>query len=180
MTWTIVANGQTTAISFGLTPPYFIDFYKNHANGNEPPVLRFSEIGPGLQGPPTRQHDVTLSAAVGQALPLAVWVSDQPSTYKPPQVFPAGGRGGRGGEPQADIDVTFAKYRGPAAVTFSQERVSVVTKGDPKLVLKAETTASFPEPGEYWLMVTVNDESGAGGGGDQCCWTTGHIRVTVK
>jgi hypothetical protein len=26
----------------------------------------------------------------------------------------------------------------------------------------------------------VNDDSGDGGGGDQCCWTTAHVKVTVK
>jgi len=26
----------------------------------------------------------------------------------------------------------------------------------------------------------VNDSSGDGGGGDQCCWTTAHVRVIVK
>ena len=41
------------------------------------------------------------------------------------------------------------------------------------------TTATFSEPGRYRLMATGNDVSGAGGGGDQCCWTTAHVDVVV-
>jgi hypothetical protein len=29
------------------------------------------------------------------------------------------------------------------------------------------------------LRAQVNDASGDGGGGFQCCWTTGHVKVTV-
>jgi hypothetical protein len=41
------------------------------------------------------------------------------------------------------------------------------------------TTAKFSAPGEYFLEVTGNDYSGAGGGGEVCCWTTGLVKVTV-
>jgi len=46
--------------------------------------------------------------------------------------------------------------------------------------LEATTTATFDAPGEYALLAQVNDESGIGGDGDQCCWTTAHVAVTVK
>jgi hypothetical protein len=45
---------------------------------------------------------------------------------------------------------------------------------------KATTTATFSEPGEYWVRGQVNDASGDGGGGDQCCWTNVHVKVVVK
>ena len=38
LTWTLTANGQTSTISFWLNPPYWVNFYKHPANGNEPPV----------------------------------------------------------------------------------------------------------------------------------------------
>jgi hypothetical protein len=44
----------------------------------------------------------------------------------------------------------------------------------------ATTTATFSEPGEYTLAVVANDYSGDGGGGFQCCWSTGQVKVTVK
>jgi len=44
---------------------------------------------------------------------------------------------------------------------------------------KATTTVAFGEAGDYVLHVTVNDYSGDGGGGFQCCWTTSLVRVSV-
>jgi hypothetical protein len=65
-------------------------------------------------------------------------------------------------------------------VAFAHEETPLYTKGDPKAFLEATTTATFDAPGEYVLRAQVNDDSGDGGGGDQCCWTTAHVRVTVK
>ena len=80
----------------------------------------------------------------------------------------------------ADITVNWSKYRGPGDVTIAEPKIPLTTKGDEKLVLEAKTTATFSAPGEYWLLATVNDLSGDGGGGDQCCWTSAHVRVMVK
>ena len=49
-----------------------------------------------------------------------------------------------------------------------------------KKFVEAKTTATFSVPGTYWLRAQVNDNSGNGGGGDQCCWTSAHIVVNVK
>ena len=66
------------------------------------------------------------------------------------------------------------KHRGPGEVTFS----------DPKpkldgLDITATTTATFSEPGEYVLRAHVYDLTGEDGS-NQCCWTNGYVRVTVK
>ena len=45
---------------------------------------------------------------------------------------------------------------------------------------KASTTVKFSQTGDYVLHVTVNDYSGDGGGGFQCCWTNGLVKVSVK
>ena len=45
---------------------------------------------------------------------------------------------------------------------------------------KAVTTVTFSEPGDYMVHATVNDLSGVGGGGFQCCWTNAHVAVSVK
>ena len=63
---------------------------------------------------------------------------------------------------------------------FSVENQPLFNKRDPKLVMEAATTATFSEAGEYVIMATANDSSGPGGGGDQCCWSTTHYRVSVK
>jgi hypothetical protein len=65
-------------------------------------------------------------------------------------------------------------------VKFEPQRVPVQLKGKFTEFQKAAATATFSAPGEYMLRAVANDSSGDGGGGDQCCWTTAHIKVTVK
>jgi hypothetical protein len=45
---------------------------------------------------------------------------------------------------------------------------------------KGTTTVTFSEPGQYILHVVANDYSGEGGGGFQCCWTNGQVKVSVE
>ena len=214
LTWTLVANGQTSVVSFWTNPQYWIDFFKHGASGNEPPVIQFSPAGAEMTGPPIAQGPA-LSGTVGQPIPLKLWVRDAPATYDPaegltPRPTPpadgaaagaGGGRGGRGGPPPnfdfsaasgpggvrarpggtaPDIGVTWKKYRGPGEVKIADDQIKLTNKKDGKLVLEAATTATFSAPGEYWLRAQVNDASGEGGSGDQCCWTTAHVKVIVK
>jgi hypothetical protein len=247
--WTLTANNLTNSATVWLNPQYFIEPFKNIANGNTPPLIRFSESAPILQGPP-RTMAQTLDATANQPVPLTLWASDLPPTYdattntfltpeevavkqaKTPaneganrgggpggganagrggaagagsdtapvaiingQVIagaPGPGGGGAGGGassrpgagvppgPPADVTIVWTKYRGPGDVSFAQARTAVQLKGDFKSFQKAETTATFSAPGEYVLRAVANDSSGDGGGGDQCCWTTAHVRVNVK
>jgi hypothetical protein len=202
LTWTLTANGHTSTVSFWLNPPYWIDFFKHAANGNTPPIIRFAPDGPMLSGPPLGVAH-TLSAAVGQPVPLRVWASDAPATVvdsalelaairaqadrQPDPVAVVGGtliggaaRGGGGSTEPPDIVVNWRKHRAPGEVTLTRDRIPLYTGGDPAQAVEAATTATFHAPGEYVLRAQVNDESGDGGGGDQCCWTTAHVRVTVE
>lgn len=218
LTWTIVANGHKTSVSFWLNPHYWIDFFKNSANGNEPPRIKFAMNGPEYIGPPREKTVATLSATVGQPLDLTAWAADQPPTIKfeegaeppaaagrsdatrkppanePPPAFIGGrvvpvtpGPGGGGGAAAAaaanrrgDFRVSWKKYRGPGEVKFAHDLLPLENGGDPNKFVEAKTTATFSAPGTYWLRAQVNDSSGEGGGGDQCCWTSAHIVVNVK
>lgn len=211
LTWTLTANGNTATVSFWTNPQYWIDFYKNTANGNEPPRLKFSPTGPELIGPPREKFVQTLSATVGTPLDLTAWAADQPptivftaeggapaaarATAKPPvnEPMPAiiGGRviagtpGAAAGAAAAaarrgDIQILWRKYRGPGEVKIAHETINLENGGDAKKFVEAKTTATFSAPGTYWLRAQVNDSSGNGGGGDQCCWTTAHVVVNVK
>jgi hypothetical protein len=73
------------------------------------------------------------------------------------------------------VTVTWTKYRGPGTVTFAKNKPLVDNESH-----HATTTATFSEPGDYWLRVVANDSSGDGGGGFQCCWTNGIVKVSVK
>jgi len=215
LTWTINANGHKNAVTFYVNPQYWIDFYKNLANGNEPPRIKFAMNGTEYIGPPIERTVATLSATVGQPLDLTAWAADQPSTItfesgaepaapapaaatrkpanEPPPAF-IGGRvvsvapaaaGGAAAAAAAaarrgDIQVIWKKYRGPGDVKIGTETIHLVTGGDAKKFVEAKTTATFSAPGTYWLRAQVNDASGNGGGGDQCCWTSAHIVVNVR
>ena len=216
LTWTLTVNGLTSTVTFWTNPPYWIDFYKNGANGNEPPRIKFSADGAELIGPPREKFVQTLAGTVGTPLELTAWVADQPPTIvfesegggaaaaagrsaKPPvnEPMPAiiGGRviagtpvapGGGGAAAAAaaakrgDIQVLWRKYRGPGDVKIASETLNLINGGDAKKFVEAKTTATFSAPGTYWLRAQVNDSSGNGGGGDQCCWTTAHVVVNVK
>jgi hypothetical protein len=209
LTWSITANGQTSTVAFWLNPAYWVNFYKHPANANEPPVIRFSREGSVMTGPPVGFAQ-TLSASVGRPVTLTLWASDVPMQERDveaeltararatsptarasdavavvgDQVISIGGTtpadGGGQPDPRPDVTVNWREHRGPARVTFAQDRIPLVTKGDPTLFLEASTTATFSAPGEYVVRAQVNDTSGDGGGGEQCCWTTAHVRVVVK
>jgi len=83
------------------------------------------------------------------------------------------------------VNLTWQQYRGPADVKFANEKPKMEASTGPIPIKntfngKATTTATFSQPGEYWLRVVANDSSGPGGGGFLCCWTNGLVKVTVK
>ena len=94
---------------------------------------------------------------------------------------PGGGAGrGRGSGPQPDITVSWKLHRGAAPVKFADDSIKLFNEGNIDAVMEAKTTATFSAPGEYMLRAQVNDQSGDGGGGEQCCWTNALVKVTVK
>ena len=98
-------------------------------------------------------------------------VSAQESCWKPPNL--------------PTVAVTWSKFRGAGTVTFAPAKPAVekddskATPGHP-FAGKAATTATFSEPGDYVLLVVLNDWSGEGGRGFLCCWTNGMVNVSVK
>ena len=183
LTWTLVANGKTTAIKLWLNRDYEISPFIASADvgpdADTPPTLRFQDFkqeGPVVQGP--QGLSTRRTTPVNKPLPLTVWVSDDGKWFsnsgaKPRNLSPI------------PVTVTWTKYRGPGDVTFAKDKpvVEKLEGGDAKFPFngKATTTAEFSEPGEYVLHVTINDYSGEGGGGGfQCCWSNGTVNVSVK
>jgi len=161
ITWTLTANGKTTAIPMGLNSLWEISPMKDPAQGNTPPVLKFAAAGPAFQGPP-RGIAATFSARVGQPMTLTLWASDD-------GIVDPDRRAGA-----SPVTVFWSKYRGPGDVTFENARPAV-----DKATSEAITKATFAGAGEYVLRAQANDVSGEGGGGFQCCWTNAHVGVTV-
>jgi len=172
VTWTIVSNGQATAVPAHLDARWEISPFSDVGIGNTPPLISFEEGGPSVQGP--QGISTALSTRLVNPVTLNLWVADDAKTFqggKLPDTPP--------------VTVTWSKYRGPGAVTFSNSKPAVEKaegkwKSTPVFSGKATTTATFSEPGEYVLHVVANDWSGDGGGGFQCCWTNGQVKVSVK
>jgi hypothetical protein len=177
LTWTITVNGQTTSIPFRLHTDYNVSPFVLAAIKNTPPVLRFEEGGASVQGPigMVSKPLLTRTASVGKPLPLSFWTDDD-ATYSTGTGSPLRGN-------PSPVNVTWAKFRGPGAVTFEKAKPEIekLVGGGPNTPFKGKgaTTASFKEPGEYFLLATANDYSGEGGGGEICCWTTAIVKVTV-
>ena len=86
--------------------------------------------------------------------------------------------------PRPPVTLSWSKYRGPGAVTFdvAKPNVEKLPPGSDNAAFsgRATTNVKFGESGDYVLHVIANDYSGDGGGGFQCCWTTGLVKVSVK
>ncbi|HUR34195.1 MAG TPA: hypothetical protein VM032_10405 [Vicinamibacterales bacterium] len=204
LTWTLVANGQQTVVTFYLNREYNMNLYKEDSSGNEPPKMKFAPSEPMVSGP-TVGFAQTLTAAVGQPLPLKLWASDAPPTEKNwESILSARGRTPRPAArdqiaivdgrvigaptvadkapdtpaPVPDITVVWKKVRGPGKVTVTPPSVPLFTKGDRNTVVEANATASFSAAGEYVLRAEpIEVDDGFDG---LCCFTFGNIKVTVK
>jgi hypothetical protein len=174
ITWTIVANGQTMVIPASLKADYEISPFEEAAVGNTPPTVGFDQAGPFVQGP--RGLTVERTAKVGTPLTLTAWVADDAKFTTSSGVRPK--------DPGPPVLLRWSKYRGPGNVTFAKDQPEVEKTESKNTAAafsgKANTTATFSEPGDYVLHIVANDYSGEGGGGFQCCWTTAQVRVSVR
>lgn len=182
LTWTIVVNGVSNSIPLRLHTDYNVSPLKiQHdvsGQGNTPPVVRLEEAGPTLQGPLAMisRPALTRTASMSAPLSLPVWVEDDAR-------FSSGSNAPLGDPPPPPVEVTWSKYRGPGAVTFGKASPELEKLAGGKVNEpfrgRGTATASFSEPGEYFLHLVANDYSGDGGGGEVCCWTTALVKVTV-
>jgi hypothetical protein len=173
LTWTLTANGKTTAIPASLDPLWevapFIGIY-----GNTPPFISFEEGAPGVNGP--RGHSVSLTITFPNPLTLTTWLSDDGKLAPTPEEHPI---------KYDPLRVRWSKFRGPGAVTFANntpavEKIESKVTPAPAVSGRATMTATFSEPGEYLLHVLANDASADGEKGYQCCWSNAQVKVSVK
>ncbi len=172
--WTLTVNGETTQIPLRLDPLWLLDPYVD-ASGNTPPWISFDLSQAGHQGPPLKVVH-TERVKVGEPASLPVWLADDAKV----------GLGAAAPPALPPIRVAWFRMRGPTGVEFQPSDKPEMTRvkwpgapANPKVTGHATTSAIFRKPGEYWLAAVVNDWSGTGGGGFQCCWTTAHVRIIV-
>lgn len=163
LVWTLNVNGLNASVPMHLDPNWFIEPFEDAASKNRPPALRFEKAGRPFLGPPVGVA-AELTAFAGEPLLLALYASD---------VKPTANLATRTRLPRERLDLTWTKFRGPGAVAFANHRPAVENG-------QAATTATFAQPGDYVLRVEANDETGEGGGGFQCCWTSALVQVSVR
>jgi len=178
LTWTIVDNGETTAIPLRLNTDYNVSPFEDAAVGNTPPSLKFEPNGPATQGPiASVSKAVPRTATVNTPLELPLWANDD-AKY-------TSGTNAPMRNPRPPVTAMWSKYRGPGKVTFApangKPKFETLTGGQVGQPYegKSSVTATFSEPGDYILHVVGNDYSGPGGAGEVCCWTTAMLKVTV-
>lgn len=176
LTWTIVANGQTTSIPLRLHPDYNVSPFAAAAVKNTPPIVRFDPNGRPMQGPGVPLSGaVARTASMSSPLVLTVLATDDATFASGTMVLPR--------NPPPPVRLVWSKYRGAGVVTFDKGEPSMDTLAGGGINVpfsgRATTSVRFSEPGDYALHVTALDFSGEGGGGEVCCWTTAIVKVSV-
>ncbi len=176
LTWTIVANGQSTTIPLRLHPDYNVSPFSDVAVKNTPPVVRFEEQGPGVQGPVAVVSSAAArTTSTSSPLALSLWATDDARFASGTMALPR--------DPPPPVEFFWSKYRGPGEVRFDKDHpaTEILAGGAVNVPFrgKATTRASFSEPGEYVLQVIANDYSGEGGSGEVGCWTRAMVKGAV-
>ncbi len=166
--WTLRHGGQTHKVTgraktgaYGLKWPM--------AMGSIPPLLRFKADGPTGRGP-AGLESAPLQATTGTPLPVTIWLKDD--SVRDADSIQIKERG----KPRPAINVNWYKHSGPGPVTFDPPTSALM-----ELEGSTASTITFTQPGTYVLRVRADNfgrpDTSAG---NQCCWTNGYIRVTVK
>lgn len=165
--WTLRHRGQTFRVpARAKSSAYQLRWPM--AMGSVPPVLRFKPDGAVGRGPVGVEAD-PVKTAIGAPLSMTVHVTDDSVREKDP--VPIKPR-----QPRPALNVTWYKHSGPGPVVFSPAKQPIT-----ELQGTATTSATFTQPGEYVLRVRADNFGRLDTSpGNQCCWTNGYVRVTVK
>ena len=157
--WTITHAGKTYTVPGRIGSAAYSMGYAPAAAGSLPPSVKWTPEGEasttrlGVWAEP-------ITAKVGAAVPLSVWVDDRSER-------PEKGR----------VTTTFLKHQGPIGSKVTFEPASIRLDNGTG---QASATATFDTPGEYVVRARV-DNFGASDSswGNQCCWSNAYVKVTV-
>jgi hypothetical protein len=167
--WTLRHRGQTYSVparaknsAYSLRWPM--------AMGSMPPLVRFRPDGPAGRGPSGIDAG-PLQASVGAPLPVSVSIVDDSKREKEPIEVKA-----PGAKPKAALNMAWYKHSGPGPVTFTPAKQPIA-----ELQGTATTSATFEQPGEYVIRVRADNFGRVDtSAGNQCCWTNGYLKISVK
>jgi hypothetical protein len=168
--WVITTNNRTQEVPMHLDPQWYVEPFEDAANKNRPPTLRFESDGEAFEGPPSKVA-ATYSATVNQPLDVNLWIADtKPTGYESTVTTSLQ----RSSQQRPGLVLRWSKLSGPGIATFESQRQEFDESDQ-----EPTNSITFSEPGDYRLRVEALDESGSGGTGSQCCWTSAHVKVNV-
>ena len=191
--WTLrKANGDVTSVPGRVSSNAYQLDWVPRPHGSLPPSVSFdSDSGVG-RGPPGIMAERTQTVSVGSPLTLSVNATD-PSERDPDDFRSA----------DIGLRVIWSQLQGPGRVEYTRHASNpeVVEEEDdddadsrrrpeprgPQVVPLSEghgtarVIVTFPVPGEYLMLAQVDNWSAEdSSSGNQCCWTNGYVRVTVR
>ena len=193
--WTLrKANGDVTTVPGRVSSnAYELDWFAR-PHGSLPPSVSFdSQSGVG-RGPPGILAERTQTVSVGSPLTLSVNATDpserDSEDFRFAETIP--------------LRVIWSQLQGPGLVEFTRHESNPEEEEEtaaaaarrrrgrpeprgPQVIPLSEgygtgsVIATFSEPGEYLMLAQVDNwDAPDSSSGDQCCWTNGYVRVTVR
>ena len=193
--WTLrKANGEVTRVP-GRTSSnaYKLDWYPR-PHGSVPPLVSFDSDTEEGRGPPGIIAARTLTVAAGSPLTVSINIRDASERDRADFRF---------FEPLT-LHVVWSMHQGPGKVEFTRHESTPIVEedegngggrvrfgedppGDETITVPDDVqstvrvVATFSEPGEYMLRAQVDNwRAPDSNHQDQCCWTNGYVRVTVR
>jgi hypothetical protein len=196
--WWIIRNpnGEVTRVP-GRTgaAAYQLDWYPR-PHGTVPPSVSFDSGTEEGRGPPGIIAERTLTVSAGS--PLTVSINTRDTSERDLEDFRF--------REAISLRVVWSKYQGPVdgMVEFTRHESTPIPEeeatdpdggggdqedgpaGAETIMLPdgegvARVVATFSEPGEYILHAQVDNwRATDSSSGNQCCWTNGYVRVTVR
>ena len=191
--WTLrKANGDVTSVPGRVSSNAYELDWVPRPHGSLPPSVSFdSQSGVG-RGPPGIMAERTRTIAVGSPLTLSVNAMDPSERDREDFRF----------REAIPLRVVWSQLQGPGRVEYTRHESNPEVEEEedddadsrrrpeprgPQVIPLSEghgtarVIVTFPAPGEYLVLAQVDNWSAPdSSSGDQCCWTNGYVRVTVR
>ncbi len=192
--WTLrKANGDVTRVPGRVSSNAYELDWVPRPHGSLPPSVSFdSQSGVG-RGPPGIMAERTRTVAVGSPLTLSVNAMDPSERDREDFRF----------REAIPLRVVWSQLQGPGRVEYTRHESNPEVEEEeddddadsrrrpeprgPQVIPLSEghgtarVIVTFPAPGEYLMLAQVDNWSAPdSSSGDQCCWTNGYVRVTVR
>ena len=198
--WTLTKeNGDVTRVPGRIGAVAYQLDWMARPHGSLPPSVSFdSQSGVG-RGPPGIMAERTQTVAVGSPLTLSINATDPSERDSEDFRF----------REAIPLRVVWSQLQGPGPVEFTRHESNPLPEVDeeepdsaaaasgggddagppagPEVIPLSEgygvarVIVTFSEPGEYLMLARVDNWSAPdSSSGNQCCWTNGYVRVTVR